>query len=170
MNNRRVTIWPGSVIYILLILILGLVTITNFGFSVYTLFRGQTIKIFDRITIESNIIQFAILFLISCFFFVFFVKNTSYKISFKENILLVPKKSSMQNRAIILDCKDVELFKVLQPGTNTNSTIYQYLELKCKNNKTNRIWIKPYTKKQAEKILLMIQERGGLQNQIIRIN
>lgn len=169
MKKQRILIWPSSVIYIFLIFILGLFALAFFVFSFYSLFYGEPIKIFDIIEVKNKIVQFSILILIACMMAFFFMKLLSFKIIFTDEFLFSPRISSMQRQNIRLRCNELIEFRILQPLSKDNGAIYQYLEFKFADGKIKKLWIKPFTKKQVERILNMIQERGGLQNQKLHI-
>ena len=169
MEENKMLIRPKSITNIFVLLILGTFALVFFIFSFIVLIRNEPITIFDGIVVKNKIVQFVISFAIAGMMLYFFFKHLSYKIKFTNEFLSAPKKSSMQNSEIILKIKDIIEYKVLVPGATQNPTIYQYIVFSLKNGQSRKLWIKPFTKRQFVEMLTMIQERGGLENQILSI-
>jgi hypothetical protein len=165
-----ISIRPSGFGHIIILSIFGFLALFFTGYALYSLFLGEPMLLFDFIVIESRILQFILFLLVASLMVFFFLDSLLLQIYFEGDFIIALQKSPMRIRTIKLECKNLIAYRELCPGENDNGTIYQYLELFLVNGGSQKLWVKPYSKKQVERILLLIQERGGLQNQNIVIH
>ena len=113
--------------------------------------------------INEGYIQFLILLPISGFSIYTFVKTGifSYKVIFTETHILVTKISEVQEKKVDIECNKILTCETTMEG------FYYFFSFHCSDGKKRKMFITRFSFKQLKRILEMIMERGGLQDQDI---
>jgi len=162
-KNDATNIWPRSVIYLIISAICVLMMISFTLLPFWLLIRNTPINFLGFGHINEGYIQFLIFLPISIYLVYVFLKTgiLSFKISFTETHIIVPKVSEVQEKKIELACNEISTCEVTMEG------FYYFFTFTSSNGKKRKMFITRFSFKQMETILKMIQERGGLVNQNI---
>lgn len=162
-KKERIDIWPRSIIYVFLCLIILFMMILAIFLPFLLLLENEPLYFLDILYINNPHIQFLISLPISIFLTYVFLRTgiLSYKLSFTETHLIAPKIFEIQEKKVELACNEILTCEVMMEGFN------YYFRFTCLNGKKRKMSIIRFSFKQMETILKLIQERGGLIDQNI---
>lgn len=163
MKKDRRDIWPRSIIYVLISITCVLMMILFILLPFWLLIKNTPINFLGFGYINDGYIQFLTSLSISIFLIYIFLKTgiLSFKISFTETHIIVPKVSEVQEKRIELACNEISTCEVSIEG------FYYFFTFTLDNGKKRKMFITRFSFRQMEMILKMIQERGGLIDQDI---
>lgn len=162
MRDEKINIWPHSLLYVIFVLgISGGFTfiVLTIGPILVVVFEDEPLRIFGLslnnawslvLTIPGSIL----------FNFMFF-KAILWKVSFTETDMIAPKIAEVQEKNVHIECKQILTCETTMVG------FYYYFTFHCADGKKRKIFITRFSFKQMEKILKLIQDRGGLQGENI---
>jgi len=163
MKKDKIKVWPLNPIYIVIYVIVIAFILLSIILPFWLLINNEPVSFFDLGSINEGYIQFLIVSPISGFLIYIFVRTGifSFKVSFNETHIIVPKIPGIQERKIEIECNQILTCEPIMKG------FYYYFSFYCADGKTRKMFITRFSFKQLESILGLIKERGGLQNQDI---
>lgn len=163
MKNDKINIWPFNLIYIVICVIVIAFLLLSIILPFWLLINNKPINFFDLGYINEGYIQFLIVLPFSGFLIYIIVRTGifSFKVSFNETHIIVPRIPEIQERKIEIECNQILTCEPIMKG------FYYYFSFYCADGKARKMFITRFSLKQLENILKLIKERGGLQNQNI---
>lgn len=163
MKNSKVDIWPLNIVYVSLMLIVGIFILGLIILPFGLLINNQPLKLFDIIPLNTGELQFIITLPIGILGCYFYMKLVLWKVSFTETHIIVPKIAEVQEKRVQVACEKILTCETAMEG------FYYFFVFNCEDGRTRKMFITRFSFKQLERILKLIQEKGGLQGQDIDV-
>lgn len=159
--KKRIDIWPLASWYIIIVLIIGggFISLMNIGPILIVIFEKEPLEVFGTVLHDAWFLVFSIPIAVVADYM--FIKAISWKVSFTNTHIIVPKIPEIQEKKVELACNEILTCEVMMEGFN------YYFRFTCLNGKKRKMSIIRFSFKQMESILKLIQERGGLIDQDI---
>jgi hypothetical protein len=153
-KNKNIFIWPLALWYVVVYLIIGggFILFCNFGFIFFTI---EPIEIFPSIFMSG--LWYKVILMPGLIFLDYiYIEPVLWKISFTETHIIVPRIDKLVKKKFELACYDMVSCKYVMHSYSYCFVIY------CSDGKKRIIPVMNFSFKQMEKIIKLIQERGGL--------
>jgi hypothetical protein len=162
MRKDKINIWPLSWWYVIFMLgiVGGFFLLMIIGPFLVVLFENEPLKIFSLTLPSAWLLAFTTP--IAIIFACMYLKAILWKVSFTKTHIIAPKIFEIQEKKVEVECIKILTCKAIMEGF-----FNYYFAFNCVDGKTRKMSIIRFSFKQMEKILTLIQERGGLQNQDI---
>ena len=162
-KTHQINVWPRSVIYIFISLLSALMVLLIIILPFWLLISNEPVNFWDLGYIHEGKIQFLVTLPISVYLTIVFLKTGifSFRVSFTETQIIVPKISEIQEKRLMVDCNEILTCEATMEG------LYYFIIFNCIDGKKIKLFIKRFSFKQIEYILQLVQERGGLTDQNI---
>lgn len=162
-KKNNIDIWPRSLIYIFISVIVILMMILFIVLPFWLLIKNEPINFLGFGYINEGYVQFLISLPISIFLTYVFLRTgiMCFKVSFTKTHMIVPKIPEIQEKNVEVLCAEILNCNVTTEG------FYYFFTFTMNSGKKTKIFITRFSISQMEVILRMIQERGGLIDQNI---
>lgn len=163
MKKDRINIWPLNPIYIVIYVIVIVFMLLSIILPFWLLVNNKPINFFDLGYINEGYIQFLTILPLTGFLIYIFLRTGifNFKVIFTETHIIVHKISNIQEKRVDIECNQILACEPIMKG------FYYYFSFYCTDGKKRKIFITRFSLKQLERILELIKERGGLQDQDI---
>lgn len=163
MRKDEINIWPLGIIYIFMCIILVAFMLLFIIFPFGLLIRNEPMYFIDIIYIKDGYLQFLVMLPMSVFSLYIILRTGifSFKVSFTETHIIAPRIAEIQEKKVEIECNKILTCEPTMEG------FHFYFAFHCADKKKQKMSIMRFSFKQMEKILKLIQERGGLQGQDI---
>jgi len=163
MKKDRVDIWPLSPIYLVIYVIVIAFLLLFIILPFWLLIDDKPMNFFELGYVNKGFIQFLIMLPMSGFCIYGIVRSGifTFKVSFTDKLIIAPKIPDIQDKKVEYECNQILTCEPTMEG------LYYFFTFRCSDGKKRKIFITRFSFKQLERILYLIKERGGLQNQDI---
>jgi len=160
-QDKKINIWPFAIWYVIVVLVIGgtFVLMMNVGPILVVIFENEPLKIFGHFLHNSWLLVFTLP--IALFLDYLYFKAILWKVSFTKTNIIIHKISEIQEKKVDIECNKILTCETTMEG------FYYFFSFHCSDGKKRKMFITRFSFKQLERILEMIMERGGLQDQDI---
>lgn len=155
-KKEKINIYPLSMLYIVFVFIIAgsFILMLNIGPILVMIFEKEYVT-FLNYTLHKF---WLLLFYVPAVIFAdcMYIKSINWKVSFTKTHLIIPKIPKLHEKDVEILCAEIIKCEATMNG------FYYFFTFTLNNGKKNKLFITRFSFKQMEKIIKMIQDRGGL--------